>query len=238
MKTRTLAVALALVSLSVPSFAQKRRAVRSVAPTPQSQTIGLFPARDATLYESTSGSVANGAGRHLFAGTTKTNAKRRGLLVFDIAGSIPSGSTITSAVLTMTVSNTIAGPESVTLHRVTSAWGEGTSNAGASNDGDGATSTPNDATWIHTLFPNSRWITPGGDFDAAPDGQASVASSTGVWQSPAMTTRVQQWLDNPATNHGWIVVGPETRPTTAKRFDSREHPTAALWPTLTVTYTR
>ena len=42
-------------------------------------------------------------------------------------------------------------------------WGEGTSNADA-NEGGGANSTTNDATWIHTFYPASLWTTAGGNF--------------------------------------------------------------------------
>ncbi len=37
-----------------------------------------------------------------------------------------------------------------------------------------------------------------------------------------MASEVQTWLDTPALNHGWILVGDETRSTTARRFSSRE----------------
>ncbi len=46
---------------------------------------------------------------------------------------------------------------------------------------------------------------------------------------------VQTWLDSPATNFGWIVIGKEQALTTAKRFGSREG-TPVLRPSLTVTY--
>lgn len=38
-----------------------------------------------------------------------------------------------------------------------------------------------------------------------------------------MVADVQGWLDNPASNFGWLVKGNEARPTTAKRFNSRQN---------------
>jgi hypothetical protein len=218
----------------------KRRAVRSITPQqpPQTQTLLLLPSKDNTLFETASGQeTSNGAGPHLFAGTTQGRSRRRTVMAFNIAGQLPPGSRILKATLTLRVSQTITGAEPVTLHRLSTNWGEGTSNAGSSRDGNGAASTPNDATWRHTFFPNQRWTNPGGDFDAAADATASVATTTGVWESAAMTARVQQWLDQPATNFGWIVIGEESSSGTAKRFDSREAQGASR-PSLTIEFQR
>lgn len=212
----------------------RRRAVRSATPAPQAQTVVLTPSRDNTLYESTDGGVSNGAGIHVFSGATQSRARRRALLAFDVASQVPPGSRISRVTLTMRVSLTISGAEPAALHRVTANWGEGTSNAGSSRDGDGATATAGDATWLHTFFPNARWASPGGDFVAAADATAPVAGTTGSWESAAMTARVQQWLDQPASNFGWIVITNESRGGTAKRFDSREASSATSRPSLTI----
>ncbi|HEU5108731.1 MAG TPA: hypothetical protein VFT95_09260, partial [Micromonosporaceae bacterium] len=47
----------------------------------------------------------------------------------------------------------------------------------------------------------------------------------------------QSWLDDPATNFGWMLVGDESRPQTAKRFDSREIDDPLLQPALEIVYT-
>ena len=201
----------------------RRRAVRSgpvIVPQPQKQTVTLTPSKDATLFEIGNGSLANGAGIHLFAGATNSNARRRALLQFDIASQIPAGSRVTSATLSMQVSMTISGAEPMRLHAVTKSWGEGSSDAGDSRDGGGTTARTGDATWIHTSFNSTRWTTPGGDFNATADATANVGFGTGTWES--LTSRVQAWVDQPASNFGWIVIGNESRGRTAKRFDSRE----------------
>ena len=49
-----------------------------------------------------------------------------------------------------------------------------------------------------------------------------------------MVADVQEWLDSPASNFGWLVLGDETAIATAKRFDTRE---SASPPMLTIQYT-
>lgn len=217
----------------------RRRSVRSGTPRtppPQPQTIVLTPSKDNTLFESTTGSASNGAGIHLFAGNTATRSRRRALLAFDVAAQIPPGSRITRATFGLHVSQTISGPQPMTLHRVTADWGEGASNAGPFRDGNGGSAEPGDATWIHRFSPGQPWTAQGGDFTAAADATAIVQDS-GTWESSeAMIARVQGWLDQPAANFGWIVVGNEAQNTTAMRFDSREIEPAATRPTLTIEF--
>jgi hypothetical protein len=52
-----------------------------------------------------------------------------------------------------------------------------------------------------------------------------------------MIARIQGWLDQPATNFGWLILGNEDQSPTAKRVDSREAP-AATRPILTVEFVR
>jgi hypothetical protein len=201
----------------------------------------LNPVKDNTLYETLNGSTSNGVGDFLFIGRVGSNgggAIRRALIKFDIASSVPAGATITSANLTMHMSKTNSGSFSAKLHRVTSDWGEGTSNANT-NEGSGASSSTNDATWIHRFFNTSLWNTPGGDFSSTISASLSVNSvGSYSWGSNSqMVSDVQNWLNNPITNFGWIVIGDESSEGTAKRFDSRQNSTNANRPALTITYT-
>jgi len=52
-----------------------------------------------------------------------------------------------------------------------------------------------------------------------------------------MVADVQGWLDQPATNFGWILIGNEAAPTTTKRFDTRESPISSNRPVLEVAFT-
>jgi hypothetical protein len=213
----------------------RRRAVRSPGVEPVvPHTVTLTPSKDNTLYESGAGSISNGAGIHLFAGSTASRARRRALLAFDLSG-IPPGSQITRVALTLRISQSISGPQTMRLHRVSTNWGEGTSNAGSSRDGDGAPSQSGDATWVHTFFPDVRWSSPGGDFETTADATAQTTGSIS-WESSAMIARVQQWLDQPSTNFGWIVIGNEGASTTAYRFDSREVVPETTRPALTIEF--
>src|SRR5207302_7008444 len=73
--------------------------------------ISINPSKDNTLYEyvPADGDRSNGAGFHFFTGTTATDLIRRGVIAFDIAGSIPAGSTIIAVSLSMNMSMTPAG---------------------------------------------------------------------------------------------------------------------------------
>jgi hypothetical protein len=54
-----------------------------------------------------------------------------------------------------------------------------------------------------------------------------------TWSSAQMVADVQSWLDNPAGNFGWLVLGDEKPTLTSKRFDTRE---SASPPVLTIQY--
>ncbi len=203
------------------------------------ETVEIPSARDNTLYQNAGGFFSNGAGAHFFAGRTDDGALRRGLIMFDVAGAIPAGATITSGVLRLRMTRTEAGGELGTLHRVTADWGESTSNAGTEDDGIGAIATAGDATWIHTFFNTLFWGGAGGDFVPAPSASQTVGGEASyTWgSSSGLVADLQSWLDNPSGNHGWVVRGNEGSSQTAKRFASREHPNQGFRPVLTVEFT-
>lgn len=198
----------------------------------------LAPAKDNTLYFDPEGMLSNGAGAYFFSGATSGFGPRRGLLAFDIAGSIPAGSTINSVSLTLHVSRTQFGTSTMSLHPALANWGEGVSDAGDPG-GAGTTAEAGDATWLNTFYSTAFWTNPGGDFSAAPSGSTSVGDiGFYTWGStPAMVADVQSWLNNPAANFGWVLLGDETGFQTAKRFDSRENTDPELRPVLSISYT-
>lgn len=207
--------------------------------TIQAQSVTITPTQDNTLYENASGSLSNGAGQYLFSGRTAqgSGSIRRIVLQFDVAGSVPAGATITGATLSLNMNKSISGPQSISIHPLTTAWGEGTSNA-PGQEGGGTASTTNDATWIHAFFSTTNWTTAGGDYNSTASATTSVAGNgTYNWFAAGVTSDVQGWLSNPATNFGWIMIGNEGSSTTAKRFASKEFATAANRPQLTITYT-
>lgn len=204
------------------------------------QVVVIDASKDNTLYESVTGALSNGIGEFFLAGRTNQAAEsiRRGLLAFNVAARIPANATITNATLTLSMSKTIGGNQTVNLHRASADWGEGTSDAGG-NEGSGAPSTTNDATWLHRFFNATLWGTAGGSFSATPSASQTVGGiAFYTWGSTAgMVSDVQQWLNSPSTNFGWVILCNETAGGTAKRFDTRENTTAANRPKLTVTYT-
>jgi hypothetical protein len=207
----------------------------NVASSVSAAIINIVPSKDNTLYEydPAEGDHSNGAGFHFFAGENGMGELRRGVLAFDIPGTIPAGSTITAVSLTMNMSMTPAGALTVELHKLLADWGEGTSHA-PMGEGDGALATPNDATWRHRFFDSVFWTTQGGDFLATVRANQSVGGvGQYTWSSAQMVADVQSWLDNPSSNFGWLVLGDESTIATAKRFDSRE---SASPPVLTIQY--
>jgi hypothetical protein len=171
----------------------------------------------------------------LFAGSTDDGLARRGVIAFDIAGNIPPGSAINSASLRMNMSRTPSTTaQAIGLHKLLADWGEGISNAGA-EEGRGAPATTNDATWRHRFFSTSFWSTQGGDFFSAQSASSSVGPlGLYTWSSPQLTADVQGWLNTPASNFGWLIVGAEGGTGTTKRFDTRESTSP---PVLTIEYT-
>jgi hypothetical protein len=206
----------------------------------RADTITLGANHDNTLYQDPMGSLSNGAGDGVYAGKSGQNLVRRGLMSFSLTSGgpqgtgIPVGSTITAVTLTLRMSRTTAGATPVALHGTQAAWGE----AGSVGSGSGATAAPGDATWTYRFSNTSSWSVAGGDFRESASAVTSVAD-VGVytWSTEEMVGDVQEWLNNPATNFGWTIVGDETTLATAKKFDSRESATPGAAPSLVVVYT-
>ncbi|MEX2483630.1 MAG: DNRLRE domain-containing protein [Brumimicrobium sp.] len=194
-------------------------------------TVNITPNKDNSIL-SESGTLSNGEGK-LYAGQTNSGNIRRALLNFDIAANIPPGATITNVTLELDLENSGPGAtnDDYNLHPLTLDWGEGTS----SGAGGGAPAIAPDATWSDAMFGTSTWTNTGGDFLAS---VATTSLNTTVgshsWSSIDMVTNVQDWLDNPGNNFGWILIGDETTNGTARRFGSKDQGTA---PVLEVEYT-
>jgi hypothetical protein len=55
--------------------------------------------------------------------------------------------------------------------------------------------------------------------------------------TPLMLADVQTWLNNPLSNHGWLLQGSESPAQTGRIFYSREATNPEFAPQLTVTFT-
>ncbi len=218
-----------LTILAIPLFLCVARPARG-------DSVNLGAVADNTLYAE-DGNQSNGAGNGFFAGRTNNSEIRRGLIRFDVTG-IPAGSTINSVTLTLYCSRTRTNAQSVRLHRLNASWGEGTSHA-PGEEGSGTAATTGDATWTYRFYNTQFWTTPGGDFAGTASATTTVNNQNQyyTWTSAGMVSDVQAWLNSPASNNGWIVIGNETTDRVTKRFESRQSTTPSYRPSLAITYT-
>jgi spore coat protein A len=228
-------------------------AVGATAPL-LADSVTLQPIKDNTLYEPVAqdafADVSDGIGPTMFAGRVKDadadpgpgtrTALRRAVLAFDIAANVPAGATINGVQLTLYCDKVSATTSySVALRRLTSNWGEGTSDTGQSRQGRGEPATTGDATWRHTFYPGQFWTSPGGDYSGTISASRTVGNvGSYSWGSTSgLVADVQAWLNTPAQNYGWIILGDEAQNQSTKRFGTRENTTVTLRPQLVVTYT-
>jgi len=203
-----------LIAWSVPYIAAAALALTGMQVFGATATIN--PSQDTTLAEELPDN-SSGACDSIFSGMIDDpvggTGARRALIQFDIAGQIPPGSTITSVTLSMAVTRGSNHVDSTfDLHPVTVAWVEGVDGCGARGGGQGEPSTG-----------GATWTTMNSSYNATSSGDTLINDTAPVWSSTAaMVSDVQSWLDSPATNRGWMVIGDETNTTTTRRFDSRE----------------
>jgi hypothetical protein len=197
--------------------------------------VTLQPVKDATLIGDES-ALANGKGP-IFIGKIAGGSARRSLMQFDFAG-IPAGSTIRSVQLKVwvfTAASNSSFDDIASLYRLTTSWGEGQSFA---SGGNGGAAQANDSTWVHRFYPNQFWSAAGGDFVSQPS-SSTLINTLGEFtfpSTPALVADVQQWVNAPATNFGWLMKDVEHPDVdkNAKRLFSRESGT--FGPQLTIVY--
>lgn len=211
----------------------------AVAAPPASTSHSFTPVADTTIFADIVGGnpswddVSDARGESLWVSTTAGGVLRRALVRFDL-GAIPAGAQVLSVSFNLYESRARDG-HVVSLHRLTAPWGEGQSDGGSA--GVGSTATAGDATWRWRDYQVAEWTQRGGDFmaQASASLQVGAPGQTYTWTStPGLVADVQGWLADPASNFGWILLGPEVDAQNAKRFDSRQGPLAANWPLLQV----
>ncbi|MDA1044870.1 MAG: DNRLRE domain-containing protein, partial [Verrucomicrobia bacterium] len=208
-----------------------------VVPLAASGEIGFAPAlRDVTLHETQTSFVSDGRGQHLYVGRLGENGGgriRRGLMSFALGDVVPPGSTVTSAVLRLSMSRSSDNtPVSVSVHRVLQAWSEGPTVA---TSGQGAPSQVGDASWTHARYDDVLWSTPGGSANLTASASA-IVGGVGYyeWRSASLLQDVQHGVEHPGNNFGWLVIGGEGQTQTIKRFDARENLSMASRPSLEI----
>ena len=200
-------------------------------------TVNLPATKDNGIFNQ-SGALSTGIGGEIIMGRTNGGDLRRALMEFDVS-SIPANATITDVKVKLQMTRTQAGPEDVAMHKMTSTWGEGTSDGGTgSGSGQGATAATNDATWSHAFYNTTTWTTAGGDYTASAsatmlvDGLASY-----TYTGTGLVADVQAWITSGATNFGWMFIGDEVTNKTTKHWATRENTTVAFRPDLEIIYT-
>jgi hypothetical protein len=199
--------------------------IAASTPMAHGDLASISASRDATLYQSTDGSLANGAGQYLFAGRTNQGLVRRSVLWFDIGAFVPADATITSVRLILNVTQANGGNRTMTVHRALTAWTAGASDP-ESTEASGAPTLAGDATWLHASADGAGggafWQNAGGDFTAASASLLTTTSGLQSWSGAGLIADVQAYLANPSANLGWFILGDESANATARRFDSAD----------------
>jgi hypothetical protein len=215
-------------------------------PATHADFVALNPVADTSLI-SAAPANNNGGEAWMLAGVTQNYTTNRGLFRFDLTAVIPPGALIESADVILDVTRQPRdgyAPAPFGLYHVLQPWGEGNKVATDNNGGLGAPADPGEAAWDFRFAFAQPWGVPGGAADIDYAGVASsqtfiygIGDSPYTFQStPELTADVQGWLDNPASNFGWMLVcQDESQNFTARRFGSREDPGAA--PQLLVQFT-
>ena len=144
------------------------------------------PIADTTISDG-DGARANGFSTDMIVGRlSHLNAPARGLVRFDLSG-LPVGAVVTSVSLNFTViANASGGADIHALQRLNTGWLE------------------NSATWLSSGA--APWANAGGDYLSTPDATVSVTDGTFTFSSTAaLVGTVQAWIDNPASNNGWLL---------------------------------
>ncbi len=213
----------------------------------RSESVTLTSVADTTLIETEPGNNLGGAAI-VDSGTTQNFTRNRGLFRFDFTGQIPPGSRITKADFVVEVTGQPKEEQNASsfgLHRVLKPWGEGDKTSpDPIHPGLGAAATAGEATWIHRFaFTTNLWAVPGGA--ATNDYVPELSAETFVYglgdspytfvSTPRLVADVQAWVDDPATNFGWMLIcQSEEVNFTARRFASRED--AGREPNLVIEY--
>jgi hypothetical protein len=208
----------------------------------QSLILTIEPSHDNTIFSENT-LESNGSGSHIFSGKIQNGgALRRALIKFDLAA-LPSDAQIDSVQLWLYVyrsAKLTSKSHLFELHRLTSNWGEGTSNG----NGSGAAAQIGDATWSQSFYPSTNWITSGGDYDTFASATTTTHFSDfpitkAIWESSQMITDITNWKNLPTTNFGWVLIGEESTDGSAKGFFSRDTPSPfnVYRPKLNIYYT-
>lgn len=169
-----------------------------------------------TMLEGSAPTTKNGSDTSL---SVEAATKRLSLLSWDLSGMVLPGATVESVSLALEVSD--KSPEVFNLYAAKRTWQEDQATwkvfaSGSSWQSGGAAGA------------NDRGSTVLGSFSAPATGAATITLNA------AGVAVVQAWVDDPASNHGFILDGPGT--SNRLEFRASEYGTKAQRPKLTVTW--
>ena len=207
---------------------------------------GTAQTDDNLLYSSADGVYNLGANVEISAGADWTGS-RRSLLRFDLSSL--AGKTVTAVSLTLAKTSDSGNSYSqpVNLYQISSAnagWDEGASAYAAAKSGESC--------WAAKVYPSTPWAGSAGlgtagtadtkdtDYIATPLGSFTVANTDAVGTlytvNFASVSFLQDWVNTPASNAGFLLYSPALETASAWiAFGSSENATAGYQPVLTVT---
>jgi RHS repeat-associated protein len=204
------------------------------------KTLQLGPESNGTYLQSMTGdpNCGNyGSDDYLMIGddtdgwTPATNWVYRPLLQFDLRD-VPANATVSNATLSLhTDLMPPAQTDTVNVHRVTSAWKEGTGLGECNLDA---------ASWNETQS-GVKWKTAGGDYDPTVVASKShTANDVEGWDDFNVASAVQKWVNADAPNLGLLLKFASETPVSTNWFAyaSDDYTWDPTWrPKLTITYT-
>jgi len=150
-----------------------------------------------------------------------TQGTHKPIIKFDLAGEIPVGSAVQSAVLELrTSTRNYAYDMYVPAYKVLKSWEE------------------TEATWYNPTL-SGVWDMPGAEgYDDRSHNPVFTATVDDVeeWVQWTLTDVVQDWVSDPSSNHGVILIGNVVTQTVRYTFYDSELGAVSLRPKLSVTY--
>ncbi len=212
--------------------------ISTLAGLASADSVTLRPRADSTMYFTPGSETSNSKGEHLFIGNTGGGQTRRGLMKFDVAGSLPPDAQISGVEFHIVVTRLGPAANTVSIYRCVTDWTEGSSRASDTESG-GAPATPGDPSWNFASFNTRAWNLPGGDFNNVPRATASVSGVVPViLTGPGLNGDVASWFTTPSQNYGWMIQGDESATGTSIRFGTRENVVESDRPALVIHFTR
>lgn len=206
----------------------------------------LSPSRDTTIY-SDGANNSNALGEAFSVGKNNSGGTRRALIGFDLSSLSPPGSraiidhaTLNLYLIGASGSTTTQADVSLSLYVLpdlgSTSWGEGQSSSSAfSGGGRGVAATTGDATWQNLRYQSGASI-PWANAGAVASMGDAIHANDWSWKGVKVNTNeslvsmnldpqltgLQGWADGTIPNHGWVLLGDESKNGTKLDFASRD----------------